>query len=381
MVINETLNCETLLNFEEAKPYMYTTANRIFVTVGVPIVLVVGIVGNVGFLIVLFRIKHMRNITNFYLANLSIADSCLLLMGALQYLWTYIHSPLDVNFVFATTLGCAVPNFLVYFCYFASVLLVTLIATERYLAICHPLEHHTITGKRRSFRLISVTWGIAVLMTGFAAPYGNPEIVCVDWPAEEPYIDYPMIVPVCRGTCDWCNRALYAIDPAQFIVAFLANTCMYGRIVTILSKRSIIADQNGSSSSATVRASRLMAENRDQVARMLVVNTVVFFVCLMPYCITNLDSLLTESTQDSQGFLSRKEKQILSWIAKLTTLLNSAANPYLYSVTNKRYRDAFLQAFTCSNKPRGNRRFSSYAYTPADTQGDTHGSIIGETKV
>ncbi len=385
MVFNATLlNCETEFGFEDAKPYMYTIANRLFVTVGVPIVLIIGIIGNVGFLIVLFRIKHMRNITNFYLANLSIADSCLLLMSALQYFWTYSHSPLDVNFVFATSFGCFVPNFLVYLCYFASVLLVTLVATERYMAICHPLKHHTITGKRRSFRLISLTWGIAIIMTGFAAPYGNPEIVCIDWPSEEPYINYPTIVPVCRGTCDWCNKALYAIDSAQFIVAFLVNTCMYGKIVTILSKRTVIADQNGSSSSATVRASRVMAENRDQVARMLVVNTVVFFVCLMPYCIINLDSLLdmvlrTEYTHNSQGFLTRQEKQILSWIAKLTTLLNSAANPYLYSVTNKRYRDAFVQAFTRSKRPAGgDRRYSSYAYTPADS---THGTLIGETKV
>ena len=379
MAVNDMSLCETNLTFDQAKPHMYTTANRIFVTVGVPIVLIFGVVGNMGFLMVIMRVKHMRNITNFYLANLSIADSCLLLMSALQYFWTYAYSPLDVNFVFATTFGCAVPNFIVYLCYFASVLLVTLVATERYMAICHPLKHHTITGKTRSFRMVSVTWGIALLMTGFAAPYGNPEIICIDWPQEKAYVNFPVQIPVCRGTCKWCDRALYAIDPAQFIVAFLVNTCMYGKIITILSRRTIIADQNGSSSAA--RASRLMAENRDQVARMLVVNTVVFFVCLMPYCITNLDSLVAECSYDSQGFLSTKVKKVFSWIAKLTTLLNSGANPYLYSVTNKRYRDAFAQAFSCSRKSvGGDRRYSSYAYTPAETA-ETHGSTIGETKV
>ena len=364
----EPPHCETNFTFEQAEEYMYTTPNRMFVTIGVPIVLVIGLAGNFGFLIVLYRIKPMRNITNFYLANVAIADSCLLIMSALQYFWTYAHSPLDVNFVFATSLGCAVPNFLVYLCYFASVWLVTLVATERYLAICHPLQHHMITGTRRSLRLVTIAWGFALIMTGFAAPYGNPEIVCIDWPEEKPYIDFPTEVPVCRGICDWCDMALYAIDPAQFIFAFVLNSCMYGRIVAILSRRTVTTSQNESPSAAN----RIVNDNRDQVARMLIVNTLVFFVCLMPYCITNLNSLSKEI--NGHGFLNLREKQVLSWISKLTTLWNSAANPYLYSVTNKRYRQAFQRAFSCSNHdhhPKG----SSYAYT-AYTK-----ASVGDTKV
>ena len=360
--------CETNFTLEDAKEWMYTNANRTFVTVGVPIVLVVGLLGNIGFLIVLNRVKYMRNITNFYLANLAVADSCLLVMSSLQYFWTYSHSPLDVNFVFASSFGCAVPNFLVYLCYFASVWLVTLVATERYLAICHPLHHHVISGTRRSIRLVAMAWGVALLMTCFAAPYGNPEVVCIDWPSEGPFADLPMKVPVCRGTCDWCNKALYAIDPAQFIFAFLLNSCFYGRIITVLSQRTAVSDQNGQSPSRSTSA-RAMTENRDQVARMLVVNTMVFFFCLMPYCITNLNSLYEKV--NSQGFLNIREKTVLGWIAKLTTLLNSAANPYLYSLTNKRYRQASLQAFDCSKKPDDQR--GSYVYT--------RGTNISEAKV
>ncbi|XP_072033443.1 neuromedin U receptor homolog nmur-2-like [Amphiura filiformis] len=363
--------CETNFTVEDARQYMYTDANRTFVTVGVPIVLVVGLAGNIGFLYVLYRIKHMRNITNFYLANLSVADSCLLVMSSLQYFWTYSHSPLDVNFVFATSFGCALPNFLVYLCYFASVWLVTLVATERYLAICHPLQHHVVSGTRRSIRLVGIAWGVALLMTCFAAPYGNPEIVCIDWPKKGPFANLPAKVPVCRGTCDWCNMALYAIDPAQFIFAFLINTCMYSRIITILSRRTAVSDQNGSSPCRT-RSARAMTENRDQVARMLVVNTVVFFFCLMPYCITNLNSLY-EKSSNSLGFLTVQERAILSWISKLTTLLNSAANPYLYSVTNKRYRQASLNAFDCSRKQEHERLNCSYTYT--------RGTNISEAKV
>lgn len=374
--------CHTNFTFDDAQKHMYTRANLMFVVVGVPTVLTIGVLGNAGFLVVLYRVKHMRSITNFYLANLSIADLCLLVMSALQYFWTYSHSPLDVNFVFASTFGCAVPNFLVYLCYFASVWLVTLVATERYMAICYPLQHHIITGTRRSFRLVSIAWGVAFAMTCFAAPYGNPEIVCIDWPDEGAYANMPVRVPVCRGTCDWCDKTLYAIDPIQFVFAFLINSCMYGRIVMILSKRSaLIDDENKNSSSlAAVTSARVQADNRDQVARMLIINTVVFFVCLMPYCITNLNSFVKEV--NNTGFLTIEESNILSWISKLTTLLNSAGNPYLYSATNKRYRKAFMQAFRCrgGGKDKGGRRASSFAYTKGSII-DTRGSTIGESRM
>ena len=361
-------SCETNFTYQMAERYMYTKANLMFVTVGVPIVLILGLVGNIGFLIVLYRVKHMRNITNFYLANLSVADACLLSMSALQYFWTYSHSPLDVNFVFATTFGCAIPNFIVYVCYFSSVWLVTLVAIERYMAICYPLKHHIITGTRRSFRLVGIAWGVALLMTAFAAPYGDPEVVCIDWPKEGPYSNLPTRVPVCRGICPWCDKTLYAIDPAQFIFAFILNSCMYGRIIRILSKRTVASVSEDKSSRSAAASLRVLAENRDQVARMLIVNTTVFFVCLMPYCIQNLNSLTREIY--SEGFLTHDQRQILSWISKLTTLLNSTANPYLYSATNKRYRQAFMLAFYCSRKS-GSRRGSSFVYTKASTIGDT----------
>ena len=360
------------MSYDKAKDYIYTNANRMFVLAGVPLVLTIGAIGNAGFLFVLYRVKPMRNITNFYLANLSIADSCLLVMSSFQYFWTYAHSPLDVNFVFATSFGCAVPNFLVYWCYFASVWLVTLVATERYMAICHPFQHHIVTGKSRSVRLVVIAWGVAFIMTCFAAPYGNPEVLCIDWPIDESSSTATIRVPVCRSTCAWCDKALYAIDPAQFIIAFLINTCMYGKIVWILSRRTL-PNQNGSSPS-TQASIRLHAENRNQVARMLVVNTIVFFVCLFPYCVTNLNSLLNEIYH--QGFLTIEEKLVLSWISKLTTLLNSAANPYLYSLTNKRYRESILQALSRKEDLKSNynyRRGSSFVYTK--------GSTVGETKV
>ena len=58
------------------------------------------------------------------------------------------------------------------FCYFrtsyASVLTIVSFSMERYLAICHPLYSHTMSGFKRAIRIIGLVWLVAMLA---ALPY------------------------------------------------------------------------------------------------------------------------------------------------------------------------------------------------------------------
>ena len=59
---------------------------KILITVLFPIIFTFGIIGNVAFLTVVALVKEMRTLTNFYLANLAVAD---LLYTILQLLAPY----------------------------------------------------------------------------------------------------------------------------------------------------------------------------------------------------------------------------------------------------------------------------------------------------
>ena len=111
----------------------------------VPLVTSFGIFSNCSFIFTVYRVRIMRNITNMYLVNLAITDSCLLIAAFSQYIGDYIVSPdYDLSFSFHTAFGCSVPSFLLYLCRYASWWTVTLVSLERDLAICQIFWHRLL---------------------------------------------------------------------------------------------------------------------------------------------------------------------------------------------------------------------------------------------
>ena len=330
------------------KAASYRSYNKHLVTIGIPIVVIVGLLGNLSFLFVVCRLKAMRTITNFYLANLAVSDIIVLISASVQYFGSYYYSaPLDVNligFTFRSPLGCAIPNLLNYTCYFASLWFVTLVATERFLAICHPFKHRMISGKGRTFRLVVCTWILSFTMGAFAAPYAGTEVICItsgDYEDDNdgPFGRLPRRISRCMPLCYWCDLVLWALDSIQFFVAVLTNTAMYGFIIYILSVRTISVNGGETNGCLSQESTRLRnQEHRDNIARMLSVNAVVFFISLTPYAILNLNSLFDLN-------FDRHHTSTLDWVAKMAYLTNSAVNPFIYSGVNRRYRQAFLVAF------------------------------------
>lgn len=373
-ITNES-SCDLEINStsEDLVDAVYQNYNRRIVTIVIPLVVIFGVLGNATFLFVICRVKQMRNMTNFYLANLAIADVLALTAASIQYFWSYaVSAPLDVSligFTFETPFGCSIPAVLNYSCYFASIWFITLVATERFLAICHPFKHRMIRGKGRAFRLVCGAWLLSFAMGAFAGTNAGIQTICIDGPKGGPINDLPKRIPRCTPLCNECNTFLWAIDTIQFFIALMCNTLMYGMIIYILSARTMTSETNGCLSQETTRVRN--QENRDSVARMLSINAIIFFVCLFPYMILNINSL--------SGFIGNNFKHGFEWVAKTAYLMNSASNPYIYSGVNKRYRQAFLKCFGCDKSRQDTTMQMSYV-TGTISVRSTRGSIRGEIK-
>ena len=318
--------------------------NLRIITIVIPIVVALGLFGNITFLFVIFRLKSMRNMTNLYLANLAIADMCVLIAASIQYFSSYVYSaPLDVSLIgytFRTPFGCSLPNLLNYSCYFASIWFITLVAMERYLAICHPLKHIVIRSKGRAFRLILLAWLLSLTMGVFSAPYAGIENICLYGPSNGPLGNMPRKISRCTSLCSTCDFVLWAIDTMQFFIAMFCNTYLYGRIIYTLNK--VVTDSSHLAQESTRVRNQ---ENRDNVAKMLSINALVFFFSLAPFMIINLNALSKEN------LLNSNIKNGFTWVARTAYLFNSAVDPYLFSGINRRYRQAFITAFTTWRTP------------------------------
>lgn len=100
------------------------------------LIFILGFTGNGGLLWLIMRNRSFHTPTNYYLVNLSISDLLVLLLGLPHdsyLMWFRYPYPFGV-------LACQVRGLLAEASMISSVLTITALTIERYLAICHPFS-------------------------------------------------------------------------------------------------------------------------------------------------------------------------------------------------------------------------------------------------
>lgn len=123
------------------------------------VIFVVGVVGNVLTCGVIARNKMMWTPTNYYLFSLAVSDLLVLLLGMpleLYELWQ--------NYPFLLGRGgCYFKTFLFETVCLASILNVTALSVERYIAVVHPLRAKYVVTRTHAKRVILLVWGVSVV--------------------------------------------------------------------------------------------------------------------------------------------------------------------------------------------------------------------------
>lgn len=122
-------------------------------------IFIVGVVGNVLTCTVIARNKVMWTPTNYYLFSLAVSDLLVLLLGMpleLYELWQNYPFLLGKG-------GCYFKTFLFETVCLASILNVTALSVERYIAVVHPLRAKCVVTRTHAKRVILMVWGVSVL--------------------------------------------------------------------------------------------------------------------------------------------------------------------------------------------------------------------------
>lgn len=118
------------------------------------LIFLVGLSGNLLTCAVVAKHKKMRNPTNLYLVSLAVSDLLMLAFGMpmeIYDLWQNYPFPFGAG-------GCYFKTFIFETVCFASILNVTALSVERYIAVVHPLKTRYITTKRHAKRVIGTVW-------------------------------------------------------------------------------------------------------------------------------------------------------------------------------------------------------------------------------
>ncbi|CAD6184364.1 unnamed protein product [Caenorhabditis auriculariae] len=122
---------------------------------------VVGVVGNLLVITVVFNVRGMKTPTNCYLVSLALSDT-LFFFGAIPHEIMYNMMGEWDDYLFGAV-GCALLTMLPYLAMNTSSLSITAFTVERFIGICYPYRARTMCTVSRAKLIITVMWTMSIL--------------------------------------------------------------------------------------------------------------------------------------------------------------------------------------------------------------------------
>ncbi|CAK6958176.1 neuromedin-U receptor 1 [Scomber scombrus] len=306
------------------------------------IIFIVGVVGNVLTCTVIARNKVMWTPTNYYLFSLAVSDLLVLLLGMpleLYELWQNYPFLLGKG-------GCYFKTFLFETVCFASILNVTALSVERYIAVVHPLRAKYVVTRTHAKRVILTVWGVSVLcavpntsLHGIATLYRH-----FISPGRNINVELPDTAICTVVKPSWIyNLTIQATTFLFFIMPMLTISVLYMLIGLQLKREKMhqaleAKSGFGQDSFCNIRTQQQKARRR-QVTKMLFVLVVVFGICWAPFHTDRLMWSFINNWTDSQHEIF----QYVHIISGVFFYLSSAVNPVLYNLMSTRFREMFKE--------------------------------------
>ncbi|XP_048763243.1 allatostatin-A receptor-like isoform X2 [Ostrea edulis] len=334
--------------------------------------ILVDVVGNSLVILIVALNKKMRTTTNLLILNLSVSD----IMVACFCMWIHLATQLQQGnlWPFGAFL-CKVTSFVQVTSLTSSVLTLTIISLERFLAIVFPLRQKM--SHRAVIVAITCTW---IVSAGTAFPY-----LLVKKQTEHQFKD--VLRSRCRekwpsyntglgedGSCktDEPGKKLYYT--LTLIIMYVIPILVMGITYTIITVTLINRKGPGGKSTSSVDRAR------KKVIRMLIVVLVSFVICWTPQWVFLMYDAHYPPTGDTQRppyFVA------LKYVALYIAYSNSAINPVMYAGFNENFRRGFLDVFRCRIWNKKNRIHSDIGNSTVARGSMRHrgGVMSGKTAV
>ncbi|XP_067417149.1 neuromedin-U receptor 1 [Emydura macquarii macquarii] len=326
------------------------------------LIFVVGAVGNTLTCLVIVRHRFMRTPTNYYLFSLAVSDLLVLLLGMpleLYEMWSNYPFLLGAG-------GCYFKTLLFETVCFASILNVTALSVERYIAVVHPLKAKYVVTRKHAKRVIITVWVMSMLC---AIP--NTSLHGIQ-PLEVPgrgLVPDSAICTLVKPRLIY-NLIIQITTILFFFLPMGTISILYLLIGLQLKKEKMLqaleAKAGGDHTYHSLCAQQKKVRRR-QVTKMLFVLVVVFGICWAPF---HTDRLVWSFVSNWTGRMLHMF-QYVHIISGVFFYLSSAANPILYNLMSTRFREMFKEVM-CHRRLR---RLGSRKYSPSVTRVTTRSTV------
>ncbi|XP_023338028.1 substance-P receptor isoform X2 [Eurytemora carolleeae] len=302
----------------------------------------ISIFGNVLVILAVVRHRAMRTTINFYLVNLSIAD---LLISAWCPWTSLIQQVLSPSSLYILPpIFCKLDVFYRVLCTVASVLTLSAISFDRFLAVIFPLQ--TRVTQRKARYLIVMVWISALTVASPFLLYRRvtvfrwedfTEVSCHEVFPTTVYCDPITNKQIITNTA---KKIFYSIVTiVMYLVPVLVMSVSYTMILIKLFCRTQPGERVEGRQNLTYQS-----QQKRKVVKMVVMVLLVFVVCCSPI------QLLMASA------IFRTDAQLPSWLGsykfwiEFMSYSHTMLNPIIYVIFSNNFRQSFINMLSCNNK-------------------------------
>ncbi|XP_074049673.1 olfactory receptor 14C36-like [Macrotis lagotis] len=263
-----------------------------------------GLMGNLLIVIITTFDRRLHTPMYFFLRNLSIVDTCYI---SLTVPLASINSLMN-NRVISYS-GCAAQIFLMVFMAYVEFTLLTVMARDRYVAICHPLHYTMIMRPSVCMKMTLICLVTGLFYSGFHTGYTFRLSFCQSNVIHQFFCDIPSLLKISCSDTFSNMLSLYALTVVIGAGCFAFITASYIRIFSTVLKFPVKEDQRKAFSTC--------------VPHIIVVSLFLFTSCYV-YLKPISDSGST--------------KEII--LAIFYSIIPPLLNPIIYSLRNKQIKEA-----------------------------------------
>nr|XP_023013062.1 trissin receptor-like [Leptinotarsa decemlineata] len=279
--------------------------------------------GNLLVILVVTMSRRLRSITNFFLANLAVADFFVAIFCVYQNLVIYIiESWMLENFL------CKMYMFIQSLSNTASIFILVVICTERYFAIIYPITCKQILTPIRLKLIIVGVWITCIL-------YSSPKF----------YWGSTVTVPSGNSSETLCvlDRQKYNSELFDMIHFVLFYVIPLAVMSTQLNGEAKLLQNASSNSMPNPNSSQNVLKARRGVIKMLIIVVCAFALCNLPYHARKMWQYWSPNYHGESNFSA-----LLTPLTFLSTYFNSGVNPLLYAFLSKNFRRGMREILLCS---------------------------------
>ncbi|KAK2149633.1 hypothetical protein LSH36_443g02012 [Paralvinella palmiformis] len=328
----------------------------------VPLVLAVGVTGNVMNIAVLTR-RWMRSSTNYYLTILAVYDVLYLIFVFTLIVKHYVDvTGLKWYNYYKYHFGIPATNT----CSNTAVWLTLTFTVERYIGVCHPMKGKALCTPQRAKYVILVVCTASAILTipDFFAKRVRSEVVATPDGNLTLYrgarTDLANMASFSVGY-NYLIQVLFTFMPLILLLVF--NSLLIRAVMLASRQRHAMANMN------VVRSERQERHSRDQhrITVMLITVVIVFLICQSPQAIQNI-LLAYYSHKGAITPVNTRLFTITANVFNLFVIINASVNFILYSAFSTKFRRTFSRLFCrCLKQQRGPDILFSEAATAVTT--------------